>query len=63
MVTVTLRAHTYGVEIVKHFVDSDQFIVELIVGSGIWEEGVTIGDKKVKDLYHLCRDSNEATFL
>ena len=33
--------------------DSDQLIVELIIGGRVWQEGVTIGDEKVEDLYHL----------
>lgn len=33
--------------------DSDQLVVELIIGCGVRQEGVTICDEKIQDLYHL----------
>lgn len=50
---------TYGVEIVKDFVDPDQLVVKLIVGCGVRQERVAVRDKKVKDLYHLCSNDNQ----
>lgn len=53
MIWVWSWSLTYGVEIVKDFVNSDQLVVELIVGCGVRQEGVAVCDEKIKDLYHL----------
>lgn len=48
---------THGVEIIEHFVDSDQLIVEFIVSGGVRQERVTVRDEEIQNLYHLHSNS------
>ena len=40
-------------DILKHFVHSNQLIVELIISGGVGQECVPIRDEQVEDLHHL----------
>lgn len=44
---------THSMDILKHFVHSNQLIVELIISGGVGQECVPIRDEQVEDLHHL----------
>ena len=46
--------------IFKDFLHSNQLIVELIVGTGIGQEGVPVCDEKVENLHHLCHQQRKS---
>lgn len=43
-------------DVFKDLLHANQFIVEFVIGAGVGEEGVSIRDEQVEDLYHLCKD-------
>ena len=44
---------THRMNIFKHFLHADQFVVQLIVGGGAGQKRVSIRDEQIKDLHHL----------
>lgn len=43
-------------DVFKDLLHANQFIVEFVIGAGVGEEGVSICDKQIEDLHHLCKD-------
>ena len=40
-------------DVLKDLLHADQFIVELVVGAGVWQEGVSVGYEQIEDLDYL----------
>ena len=44
---------THGIQVFKYLMNSNDFIIQLIITSRTWEKCITVGNEKIKDTHNL----------